>query len=415
MSKRLQITRSANATAVLSNGEMQWDFASQKLRIHDGSTAGGRAVIDMTQTGFGYVFPTPLAAGGVDWSSPTESKITASDAQGFDYFGSSVSINSDATYVIVGARQENGGSGDPISNAGAAYVYVRSGSSWSQQAKIVASDAQASDYFGSSVSINSDATYAIVGAYNETGGAGAVYVFTRSGSTWTQQQKLTASDAQSNDTFGTTVSINSDGDYAIIGAQYEDTGGQNAGAAYVFSRSGSTWTQQAKIQSSDIQANDNFGVSVSINSDATYAIVGATAEDGGAGDPLSNAGAAYVFSRSGSTWSQQAKIVSDDLQFVDNFGWAVEISADGNTAIVGVPGEDGGAGDPLTSAGAVYVFTRSGSTWSQQAKIASSDIAAGDRFGYSVSINSDGTYAAVGAWWSPVATKAGAAYIYEAG
>ena len=472
MSKRLQITRSANATAVLSNGEMQWDFASQKLRIHDGSTAGGRAVIDMTQTGFGYVFPTPLAAGGVDWSSPTESKITASDAQGFDYFGSSVSINSDATYAIVGARQENGGSGDPISNAGAAYVYVRSGSSWSQQAKIVASDAQASDYFGSSVSINSDATYAIVGAYNETGGAGAVYVFTRSGSTWTQQQKLTASDAQSNDTFGTTVSINSDGSYAIIGspyedtggtnagaayvfsrsgstwtqqakiqssdiaaddyfgisveinsdatyaivgANYEDTGGSNAGAAYVFTRSGSTWTQQAKIQSSDIQANDNFGVSVSINSDATYAIVGATAEDGGAGDPLSNAGAAYVFSRSGSTWSQQAKIVSDDLQFVDNFGWAVEISADGNTAIVGVPGEDGGAGDPLTSAGAVYVFTRSGSTWSQQAKIASSDIAAGDRFGYSVSINSDGTYAAVGAWWSPVATKAGAAYIYEAG
>jgi hypothetical protein len=140
-------------------------------------------------------------------------------------------------------------------------------------------------------------------------------------------------------------------------------------------RSGSTWTQQQKIQSSDIQGGDNFGGSVSINSDATYAIVGAKSEDGGAGNPLANAGAAYVFSRDGTTWSQQAKLVSDDLQFVDNFGQSVAISGDGNTAIVGVAGEDGGVGDPLTSAGAVYVFTRSGSTWTQQAKITASDAA----------------------------------------
>jgi len=441
-----------------------------------GAQYGANLIYVASNARFEWVLGTYVPISLVpDWTSTTESKITASDAQAFDQLGYSISINSDATYVIVGARQEDGGSGDPVSDAGAAYVYVRSGSTWSQQQKLVASDAEASDYFGSSVSIGSDGTYAIVGAYNETSGAGAAYIFTRSGSTWTQQAKLTASDATANDNFGTSVSINSDGTYAIAGASYEDTGGTNAGAAYVFTRSGSTWSQQAKIQSSDIQASDFFGqsvsinsdgdyaivgawqedtggsnagaayiftrsgstwtqqakiqssdaqasdffgYSVSINSDATYAIVGAFGEDGGSGDPLSNAGAAYVFSRSGSTWTQQAKIVPDDLQAGDSVGnMAVAISGDGTTVIVGAAFEDGGAGDPLTSAGAAYVFTRSDSTWTQQAKLTASDAATNDRFGLSATINSDGSYAAVGAWLAHLGAveDAGAAYIYEAG
>jgi hypothetical protein len=165
---------------------------------------------------------------GPDWASATESIITASDAQVLDYFGWDVAINSDATYVIVGAQREDGGAGNPISDAGAAYIFTRAGSTWSQQAILRASDAQASDYFGDSVSINSDGTYAIVGAHLEdTGGsnAGAAYIFTRAGSTWSQQAKIQASDAEANDVFGESVSINSDGTYAIIGAQYEDTNG----------------------------------------------------------------------------------------------------------------------------------------------------------------------------------------------
>jgi phage gpG-like protein len=412
---------------------------------------------------------------GPDWASATESIITASDAQVLDYFGWDVAINSDATYVIVGAQREDGGAGNPISDAGAAYIFTRAGSTWSQQAILRASDAQASDYFGDSVSINSDGTYAIVGAHLEdTGGsnAGAAYIFTRAGSTWSQQAKIQASDAEANDVFGESVSINSDGTYAIIGAQYEDTNGNNAGAAYIFTRAGSTWSQQAKIQSSDIsaddyfgwdvamnsdttyaivgapyentggaayvftrsvstwtqqqkiqssdiQASDEFGKSVSMSSDATYAIVGATAEDGGAGNPLANAGAAYIFTRAGSTWSQQAKLVPDDLQFIDNFGQVVAISGDGNTAIVGTQNEDGGPGDPLNNAGAAYIFTRSGSTWTQQAKITASDAQANDRLGVSVSLNSDGTYAIVGAHLEDGGAgnptqDAGAAYIYKA-
>ena len=139
-----------------------------------------------------------------------------------------------------------------------------------------------------SVSIDGDTV--VVGANGEdTGGAtaGAAYVFTRSGTTWTQQQKIQASDAQANTNFGYSVAI--DGDTVIIGAQLEDTGGINAGAAYIFTRSGTTWTQQAKIISSDLQAGDEFGISVSISGDTI--VVGAWFEDTGG----SNAGAAYIF------------------------------------------------------------------------------------------------------------------------
>ena len=406
---------------------------------------------------------------GPDWSAtPTESKLVASDIQAGDQFGWSVSMSSDGSYAIVGAHVEDtGGSG-----AGAAYIFTRSGSTWTQQAKIQASDAQTNDQFGESVSINSDGTYVIVGAYGEDTGAtdaGAAYIFVRSGSTWTQQAKITASDAQEADLFGQSVSISSDGSYAIVSASYEDAGGSaagaayifvrsgstwtqqqkiqasdaeasdyfgqsvsmssdgtsvivgaygesSAGAAYVFTRSGSTWTQQAKITASDAQVNDYFGYSVSINSDATYAIVGAYGEDGGAGDPLGNAGAAYIFTRSGSTWTQQAKITASDAQAVDSFGWSVSMSSDGTSVIVGAYHEDAGASD----AGAVYVFSRSGSTWTQQAKIIASDIQADDRFGWSVSMSSNGTYVIVGAYLEDggagnPASNAGAAYIYEAG
>ena len=164
----------------------------------------------------------------------------------------------------------------------------------SQQAKIQASDKELSDLFGHSVSISGDGLTAIVGARNEdTGGgdAGAAYIFTRSGVTWTEQAKIQASDKQAEDYFGWSVGISSDGNTAIVGAYFEDTGASNAGAAYIFVRSGSTWTEQAKIQASDKQANDIFGYSVSISSDGNTAIVGAYGEDTGVGD----AGAAYIF------------------------------------------------------------------------------------------------------------------------
>ena len=353
---------------------------------------------------------------GPDWSAtPTESRIIASDAQVSGYFGFSVSISSDSNYVIAGARNHTVSG---FATAGAAYVYVRSGSTWTQQAKLVASDPAESVDLGYATAINSDGTYAVVGAPNDdTGGTnkGSAYIFVRSGSTWTQQQKIQASDTASDTgslTFGEAVSISSDGSCVIIGAQWADNGGtSDTGAAYVFTRSGSTWSQQAKLVASDASTSSGFGYSVSINSDATYAAVGAFGDD----TTSLNAGAAYIFTRSGSTWSQQQKIVSPDLQAGDWFGRAISINPDGSYVIVGSANADGGAAENV---GAAYVFTRSGSTWSQQAKLTASDAQTGDQFGQGVAINSDASYVIIGAMFEDggagdPAGAAGAAYIFE--
>jgi hypothetical protein len=410
---------------------------------------------------------------------PTETKIQSSDIQASDEFGYSVAISNDGNYAIVGAWKEDAMGID----AGAAYIYVRSGSTWTQQAKIVANAAtganSAGGLFGHSVAIDIDGDTVIVGSPGADSSLGAAYVFTRSGSTWTQQQKLTHlisgynvnaqagdqfgwsvsmshsgtravigartadvsfaddgsafvfslssgtwspewrlsnTDREAGDYFGHSVAIDGNGSYAIVGAILEDTGGSNAGAAYIFTRSGTSWSQQAKIQSSDIQAGDRFGQGVSINQDGTYAIIGAGEEDGGAGDPISAAGAAYVFTRSGSTWTQQAKLTASDAQASDKFGGnlgaqSVTISSTASHVIIGAQYED----TPGSNAGAAYIFSRSGSTWTEEYKLQSSDIQAGDYFGWSASINSNGTYYIIGGPREATGgTRAGAAYIYEA-
>uniref|UniRef100_A0AB38ZMA1 Glycine-rich domain-containing protein n=1 Tax=Mantoniella tinhauana virus 1 TaxID=3111543 RepID=A0AB38ZMA1_9VIRU len=277
----------------------------------------------------------------VGFNNDDQTKIVASDAQAGDQFGYSVAISGD--YAIVGARSEDAGG----SSAGAAYVFKRTGdNTWSSGTKIVASDAQAGDSFGRSVAISGD--YAIVGARREDAGgsdAGAAYVFKRTGdNTWSSGTKIVASDAQAGDEFGHSVAIS--GDYAIVGALYEDAGGSDAGAAYIFKRTGdNTWSSGTKIVASDAQASDYFGISVAISGD--YAIVGAHNEDAGGSD----AGAAYVFKRTGdNTWSSGTKIVASDAQAGDFFGFSVAIS--GDYAIVGAYGEDAGGSD----AGASYIF-----------------------------------------------------------
>ncbi|HAS43743.1 MAG TPA: hypothetical protein DCS93_24895 [Microscillaceae bacterium] len=317
------------------------------------------------------------------------SKILASDGQSSDEFGRSVSIS--GNYAIVGAfKEDTGGYG-----AGAAYIYNYNGTNWVQEAKILASDAEEDDTFGYSVSISGD--YAIVGAYEEeTGGnkAGAAYIFKRNGTTWTQEAKIQASDKQAYDYFGFSVAI--DGDCVVVGAIQEDTGGSDVGAAYIFKRNGTTWTQEAKIQASDKQKNDNFGESVSISGD--YVIVGADKEDTGG----NKAGAAYIFKRDGIAWTQETKIQANDKEAFDSFGNSVSLS--GDYAIVGASGEG--------TTGAAYIFKRDGTTWTQEAKIQSNDIEAFDRFGSAVSISGD--YAIVGATLEDTGgSNAGAGYIFK--
>jgi len=329
----------------------------------------------------------------------SETKIIAPDAGASDYFGCSAAISGD--YVIVGAHSESAG-GD---NAGAAYVFYRIGeNTWNPGTKLVASDPQDYDHFGWSVSISGD--YAIVGAYGEdtaASNAGAAYLYHRTGeNTWDAGVKILASDAEIYDNFGYSVSIS--GDYAIVGADFEDGAGTEYGAAYIYRRTGTnTWDTGTKIAASTPGNEYHFGRAVAIS--GNYAVVGAPFETEGA----AAAGAAYVFPRTGTnTWDTGTRIVAPDPQASDFFGEAVAIW--GDYAIVGAPQEDGGAGDPIFNAGAAYIFHRTDTnTWDTGTKVVASDAEASDYFANAVSICDP--YVIVGAHFE--GSYAGAAYLYS--
>ncbi len=323
-------------------------------------------------------------------------RLDASDAVDGDQLGYSVAI--DGNTAVAGARYADTAAG---TDAGSAYVFVRSGSVWTQQGKLEADDAAAGDQFGFSVAVSGDTV--IVGAWQgdstTSTNSGAAYVFTRSGSTWTQQAKLVASNAAAGDQFGYSVSI--DGDTAIVGAPIGDTAVTNSGAAYVFTRSGSTWSQQARLEHPTPAGSDQFGSAVDVESDT--AVVGARLDDPPA---ATNAGAAYVFTRSGSTWSLQDTLEASDGAASDDFGGYAAIS--GDTVVIGARLDDTAGG---SGAGSAYVFTRSGSVWSEQAKLEASDAATDNRFGRGVDV--DGDTAVIAAFGNDASlNNAGSAYIF---
>ena len=242
--------------------------------------------------------------------------------------------------------------------------------------KILASDGAAGDQFGFSVAISGDT--AVIGSFGDDdngSSSGSATVFTRTGSTWTQQAKFLPSDGAANDRFGWSVAVY--GDTVLIGSYQDDDNGPNSGSATVFTRTGSTWTQQAKLLPSDGAASDNFGFSVAVNGDT--ALIGSHGDD----DNGSFSGSATVFTRTGSTWTQQAKLTPGDGAASDRFGYSVAIV--GDTAVIGSYQDD----DNGPSSGSATVFTRTGSTWTQQAKLLPSDGATVDLFGLSVAIAGD--------------------------
>ena len=294
-------------------------------------------------------------------------KLVASEGARSDGFGDSVSIDGD--YVIIGAHLD----GYNGVFSGSAYIFTRSGTTWTKQAKLIASDGAAFDNFGVSVSIDGD--YAIIGADEDDGERGSAYVFKRNGTSWTQKYKLIASDGETDDDFGQTVSI--DGDYAIIGAPWDDDNGDHSGSAYVFKRDGTAWNEEAKLLASDGATGDFFSWSVSIDGD--YAIIGAKGDDSEIGP-----GSAYVFKRDGTAWNEEAKLLASDGATGDYFGCSVSI--DGDYAIIGAEADDG-------ERGSAYTFKRTGTSWAEEDKLTAS----GYLFGHSVSI--DGDYALIGTPW----------------
>jgi hypothetical protein len=262
-----------------------------------------------------------------------QTKLTDPESATGDQYGYSVAIS--GSTAVVGAP-----------GTGAAYVFVGSGTTWSEQAKLTPKHGPAAT-FGWSVAISGST--AVVGQP----GTGAAYVFVRSSTTWKQQAKLTASHASE---FGLSVAIYRS--TAVIGAP--------GGAAYVLVRSGTTWKQQAKLTPK--HPNKGFGDAVAIS--GATAVIGAPGQKTG--------GTAYVFVRSGKTWKQQAKLTDPQAGKFDLFGYAVAIS--NSTAIIGAPAN-------ANNTGVAYVFVRSGTTWSRQATLTASDAAANDVFGVSVAIS----------------------------
>ena len=416
-----------------------------------------------------------IAQGGQPAALRQTAYLKASNPGMFDHFGeggaldghtgNGVAISGDGNTIVVGAQHEssnargiNGNQNDDSAySAGAAYVFVRGGANWTQQAYLKASNTGAGDHFGNAVAISADGNTIAIGAYWESSAAkgingnqnddsipqaGAVYVFARAGTTWTQQAYVKASNTGTagvgdqpgdGDQFGFSVALSDDGNTLAVGATSEDSnanginGNQaddsasSAGAVYVFSRAGTTWTQQAYVKSDSppmATGGDQFGYSVALNADGNTLAVGVYDEGGSARtvngpiDAMRNgSGAAYVYTRAGGAWSRQAYVKTWNAEGGDSWGVSVALSDDGNTLAVGSLDEDclctgieqtdmqKGLGDQKadTSAGAAAVFTRSGTTWAQQAYIKSSNTGPTDWFAVRLSLSGDGNTLAIGA------------------
>lgn len=320
-------------------------------------------------------------------------KLTAPDGAAADEFGFAAAISGDT--IVVGARFA---AIDGIDGHGAAYVFVRSGGTWNEQAKLAAEDGAAYDEAGFSVAIDGDTV--LVGAPFANGSQGKAYVFTRSGSDWAPQATIAADDGAGFDRFGLALAI--DGDTAIFGSPSAQIGANGyQGAAYVFARNAGAWNLQTKLTASDGAAFDEFGVSVAL--DAGTAIVGAHFAD----VVYSGQGAAYAFVQDGDAWSEQGKLVSDDAFFGDEFGIAVSVS--GDTAAVGAYAADGGGTE---NEGEAYVFSRSGGMWSEAARLFPDVATLGGEFGIGIAL--EGDTAIVGAESAPVDGEfRGAAYVFS--
>jgi hypothetical protein len=379
--------------------------------------------------------------------------VKAPNPATFDLFGGALALSGDGNTLAVGAR----GQGD---SSGAAYVFSRTAGTWVQQAFVTASNAEPADMFGISLALSGDGNTLAVGAYNEGSdligvtpgapnesatlnnapGAGAVYVYTRNAGAWTQQAYVKASNTESFDFFGSAVALNGNGDTLAVGAFNEASAltsvtpgapdesatlnnAPGAGAVYVYTRNAGAWTQQAYVKASNADAGDNFGSAVALNGDGSTLAVGAPLEasaltgvtagavnEATSGNASFNAGVVYVYARNAGAWSQQAYVKASNTGDGDQFGFSVALSGDGNTLAVGAPFEDGsGVGvsgmagvvydDVALNAGAVYVYSRSGTNWAPQTFVKASNTTTGDKdaFGSSVALSNDGNTLAIGA------------------
>jgi hypothetical protein len=354
----------------------------------DGNTAIVGGYVDNNGVGAAWIY---TRSGGI-WTQQGNKLVGSGAAAGATDQGTSVSISADGNTAIVGGAGDNSGSG-------AAWVYTRSGEVWTQQGnKLVGSGATGEAKQGTSVSISADGNTAILGGYDDNSGAGAVWVFIRSGGVWAQQgSKLVGTGAVGAANQSNCVSISADGNTVIVGGYADNSG---VGAAWIYIRSGGVWMQQgSKLIGTGTSGSAFQGISVSISADGNTVIVGGSLDS-------SNIGAAWVYTRTAGAWSQQGnKLVGSGVTGTYAYqGSSVSLSADGNTAVVG--GEDDN-----TLVGATWVYRRSGGLWTQQGNKLSGSGAIGEAHqGASVSVSADGNTAIVGGYFDN--SNAGAAWIF---
>jgi hypothetical protein len=328
--------------------------------------------------------------------------------------GVAIDISADGSTLVAGAHTEG---------PGAVYVFVRSAAGWAQQARLSPNAGSSSDQFGWVVKISADGNTVLVGAPledssaaddetdNDAENSGASYVFTRSGTTWTQSAYLKAANLGADDNFGWAVALADDGNTLAVGARRESSdsstinGPDNdlafrAGAAYVFTRTANTWSQQAFIKAPNAEASNFFGYGCALSADGNRLVVGALGENSNVGGVLTdttlasgsaaNAGAAYVFDRTGAAWTFSAMLKAVTPAAGDFMGQVVSISGDADTIAVGVPRASSQQGN-------VAIFTLGQTGWAHQQTLSATNPGSGDRFGTSVSLSGDGNRLIAGA------------------
>jgi len=328
------------------------------------------------------------------YSQCDTTKLVPNDSASGARFGEGVAI--DGEVMLVGAPRDDGAAG----SAGAAYVFRRTGTVWAQEEKLTASDAASNDHFGQTVSI--DGNLAVVGSPDDDDAgsrSGSAYVFRFDGTSWNQEQKLVAPDAAASDSFGWSVGIS--GDTIVAGAKSDDDTINDSGSAYVFRVSGTTWSMEQKLNAAAPASIAQFGDAIAIDGDTV--VVGAWQDD----SLGFFTGAAFVFQRAGTSWSKEQKLTASDAAQFRWFGRSVGVA--GGLIAVGAYGDGAGGSE----AGAAYVFRLSGTVWTEEQKLTASDATSDDRLGWSIGVHPE--YIVVGANSADNAgvLGAGAVYVYR--
>lgn len=412
---------SCDIDIVLAERSNAW-YALEACNAHGCSRSNAVSVADLLGSGMTYI------------KAPVPDRYAT--------FGLCVALSDAGTTLVVGARNEDGGArgirqpgdadylssqqDDSAPSSGAVYVYVREGGAWVEQAYIKAPNADPNDGFGTSLALSHDGDTLVVGApqedSNNLGGqpdnsaenSGAVYVYTREGTTWYPASYLKALPAGEGDLFGQKVAIAGDGSTIAVAAPNEDSGFaeapeddsiEDSGCVYVFQQDASFWYRQAYLKAPVIDGQDWFGRALALTTDGNVLAVGCPDEDSNGVNPLNDdlldSGAVLVFERSDGAWLTPTYLKAPFPGVADRFGGSVSLSGDGSVLAVGTPGEDSDgtspADDSLHASGAVFTFARSGGAWALQPIVKAGNPDMGDGFGGSVALSRNGDHLVVGA------------------